>query len=118
MILVTMNGTRIDNSEKDILSNLCKFAFVAGRFDLSSAKFKCSTCFHIREATIEEYIISGFWPGNPIGDSSYFFDASVLEQWYLEKHNTPGTSELKFVNNLEITSKNNGRVNMSLALLF
>ena len=62
-----------------------------------------------RKATSEEYIISGYWPGSPSG-GEYLFTEDVLSHWNDLKHETPSTSEGKFVQTLEHASRRHNRV--------
>ncbi len=80
-----------------------------GRFDLHNSLFRCKDCQSTRDATIEEYLCSGYWPGS-ISNNSYFFEEEMLKMWYHLRHKTPGTSERKFVETLEEISLDNDRV--------
>ena len=79
------------------------------RFDLRRTQFLCSSCGNNREATPENYIESGYFPGTTSSISCYF-SIELIEFWNILKHETPGTSERKFVKTLEIISKMRGRV--------
>ncbi len=94
-----------------LVASLIKSSLVSltGRFDLRRTQFLCSSCGKDREATPENYIESGYFPGTTSSISCYF-SIELIEFWNILKHETPGTSERKFVKTLEIISKMRGRV--------
>ena len=83
---------------------------VIGRFDLYSTTFTCGSCEKSKNANIQQYLISGFWPGFPSSECSYLFCTGVLNLWHRLKNNTPGTSLMKYVETLKAISKLHGRV--------
>lgn len=62
-------------------------------------------------------IRSGWMPGKP-NDFRYFFSTDLLSLWFHLKHNTPGTSESKFVETLSELSTHHGRVSKETFQLF
>lgn len=84
--------------------------FPVGRFDLSSAAFRCcdESCNEIIESTREDYVSNQYWPASE--KSSYLVDEKVLESWYHIRNLSPGTSEKAFVEHLERLSQQAGRV--------
>lgn len=81
-----------------------------GRFDIHSSSFFCSSCGECKEGGMDQYVISGFCPGYPAEDCTYFFHTDVLSFWQKLKNSSPGTSLLKFVDTLKTISKLHGRV--------
>ena len=81
-----------------------------GRFDVQSTAFTCSRCQCSVEATSEQYINSGWWPGTIKADR-HLFDEEMLLFWYHLKHTTPGTSEQKFAEAIEALSIKEDKVN-------
>ena len=59
-------------------------------------------------ATFRNYNSSGFWPGTQ-NKISYLFSAEMLKLWYLMKHNSPSTSERKFIEALQIMAEGSKR---------
>lgn len=60
-----------------------------GRFDLNSALMYCSSCYNTTEATDEDYVYSGWWPGKPgkydgqtRESANVFYDEALLDMWY------------------------------------
>jgi len=108
--IVTQNG-KIFSFFFLLVASLIKSSLVSltGRFDLRRTQFLCSSCGKDREATPENYIESGYFPGTTSSISCYF-SIELIEFWNILKHETPGTSERKFVKTLEIISKMRGRV--------
>ncbi|KAI9560164.1 hypothetical protein GHT06_014176 [Daphnia sinensis] len=75
-----------------------------GRFDLHFPQFNCVECGEQQFANEADFVVSGWWPSlAKIG--SYFVSTSLLEMWRHLKHQTPGTSERKFVQTLSEISK-------------
>lgn len=85
------------------------YTLLIGRFDLKAAAFECMNCGWKKDATVEDYVFSDWFPAHP-SRSKYFFSKEVLCFWYYLKHNVPSISERKFVETLEETSPLEGRV--------
>ncbi|KAI9562202.1 hypothetical protein GHT06_013167 [Daphnia sinensis] len=82
-----------------------------GRFDLHFPQFNCVECGEQQFANEADFVVSGWWPSlAKIG--SYFVSTSLLEMWRHLKHQTPGTSERKFVQTLSEISKMSHRVKL------
>lgn len=81
-----------------------------GRFDMKASAFKCASCGFYREAEIEEYIVSGYWPGIVDPRGSYFISEEQLLTWYHLQHKSPGVSRNKYLETLESISAENNRV--------
>ncbi|KAK4007796.1 hypothetical protein OUZ56_012948 [Daphnia magna] len=63
-----------------------------GRLHLHCASFKCSRCDGVMNAELEDYIGSGYWPGNP-KTLGIFFATSLLKLYFHLKNYLPGSSE-------------------------
>jgi len=83
--------------------------FLIGRFDVHSCAFRCTICTAYREATTEEYIISGYWPGS-FNSNNYFFDETLLLLWFHVRHELPGSSEYGWTVAVERVSLHHQRV--------
>lgn len=82
---------------------------LTGRFDLVSPKFDCKFCGKTKIADRNDHIASGFWPGLP-SVGFYVFDKHLLEFWHHQQHESPGSSEAKFLKVLKDLSKDSHRV--------
>lgn len=116
LIVVTLEGNNfiylIFLNSKSIVPSHSR---LLGRFDVDSCSFKCLSCSSVKEASKTDYFNIGFWSGSPEeGESSYLFSCSLLKMWYYTKHNTPGTSEMKFIETIEDISREYDRVNYIL----
>lgn len=63
--------------------------------------------------SLANIVQSGFWLGNPAGDSftcTYIFDQQLFLQWYNLQMQMPGNSERSFIAALEDMSSLNGRI--------
>ncbi|EFX62114.1 hypothetical protein DAPPUDRAFT_120511 [Daphnia pulex] len=81
-----------------------------GRFDLHCAAFKCSRCDGVMNAELEDYIGSGYWPGNP-KTLGIFFTTSFLKLYFHLKNYLPGSSEYGLLKALGAFSADAGREN-------
>ncbi|EFX65073.1 hypothetical protein DAPPUDRAFT_265267 [Daphnia pulex] len=81
-----------------------------GRFDLHCAAFKCSRCDGVMNAELEDYIGSGYWPGNP-KTLGIFFTTSFLKLYFHLKNYLPGSSEYILLKALGAFSADAGREN-------
>jgi len=88
-----------------------------GRFDLYEAVFKCKCCDSIYPAATEDYIASGYFPGNP-KRTNFFVSSDLSEFWLHLKYLTPGTSEQKFLETLSAVSLKAGRVRLNQNQLY
>ncbi|KAK4037135.1 hypothetical protein OUZ56_029175 [Daphnia magna] len=79
-----------------------------GRFDLHCAAFKCSHCDGVMNAELEDYIGSGYWPGNP-KTLGVFFTTSFLKLYFHLKNYLPGSSEYGLLKALGAFSADEGR---------
>ena len=82
---------------------------ISGRFDLHCAAFKCSRCDGVMNAELEDYIGSGYWPGNP-KTLGIFFTTSFLKLYFHLKNYLPGSSEYGLLKALGAFSADAGRV--------
>ena len=71
-------------------------------------EFKCSSCIAGIPATQSDFVASWWWPGSP-KTKTYLFSMNLLVMWNHLAHNTPGTSERKFLETLGEISKLAGR---------
>ncbi|XP_045023336.1 uncharacterized protein LOC116928408 isoform X2 [Daphnia magna] len=77
-------------------NDFCIVITANGRFDLSTALFCCNSCECTFDFTLDDCILSGFWP--PVPDKFTFLCCSqLLTLWHHLKLLTPGTSEQKFL---------------------
>ena len=83
--------------------------FFSGRFDCYSAVFHCCKCKCSRVPTVEEYIVSGYWPGSASNENYFFEEQSLLFNYHL-RHKSPGLSMQKVVETLEKMSSHDNRV--------
>ncbi|KZS16465.1 Uncharacterized protein APZ42_017842 [Daphnia magna] len=70
----------------------CTVISEEGRFHLHCASFKCSRCDGVMNAELEDYIGSGYWPGNP-KTLGIFFMTLFLKLYFHLKNYLPGSSE-------------------------
>lgn len=90
---------------------------ILGRFDLQGSKVTCTNWFFERNLDSQEYINSGFWPGD-IYRCSYLFAEEILQMWYHVQHKNHSASENMFLSSLEEISNECGRVNFFLLFVF
>ncbi|KAK4028637.1 hypothetical protein OUZ56_021641 [Daphnia magna] len=77
-------------------NDFCIVITANGRFDLSTALFRCNSCECTFDATLDDCFLSGFWP--PVPNKFTFLCCSqLLTLWHHLKLLTPGTSEQKFL---------------------
>ncbi|EFX63936.1 hypothetical protein DAPPUDRAFT_334795 [Daphnia pulex] len=88
----------------------CTVISEEGRFDLHCAAFKCSRCDGVMNAELEDYIGSGYWPGNP-KTLGIFFTTSFLKLYFHLKNYLPGSSEYILLKALGAFSADAGREN-------
>lgn len=91
----------------------------SGDLELSTAAFSCSDCHTVIEANAEQYVTSGLWPANP-GQKvpTYFVHTDYLRYWYFNKHETPGTSELKFLEISRHIARSENRVRSMISIYY
>ena len=94
-------------------------------FSIQQTQLRFVGCLKILPALLLANIVqSGFWPGNPAGDSftcTDIFDQQLFLQWHNSQIQMPGTSERCFIAALEDMSSLNARVgifNRLFLLLF
>jgi len=79
---------------------------------LYESVFQCKSCDSIYPAEIQDYIASGYFPGNP-KRTNFFISSDLSEFWFHLKYLTPGTSEQKFLETLSAKSLKAGRVRLN-----
>ncbi len=86
------------------------FQIYTGRFVVKWTVFLCTRCNSRSNATVDDYIFSGFWPGSLSTSLTYLFSEESLLLRHHIAHKCPGSSENMFVHTLEEVSKECGRV--------
>lgn len=88
-----------------------------GDLELSSAAFSCCHCYTVIEATVDQYAMSGFWPGNE-GQKvpTYFVHTDYLLYWYYNKHETLGTSEENFLEISRHIARSENRICLMISI--
>ncbi len=111
--IVTTEGIAV--VYKNVEYEQVKNCFSTGRFECKSTRYHGESCNQTADATIEDYVSSGYWPGN-LKNISCLYSVEMLRHWYLIKHNLPNSSEKKFLEGLE--RLNEGTRRMSCFLFF
>ncbi|KAK4021895.1 hypothetical protein OUZ56_007384 [Daphnia magna] len=73
------------------------------RFDLNATSFKCShpACGITEEASVRNYVESGYWPGSPTRTCT-LFTQTYMTHWFHTKHQIPSTAAMKY---MEVSGK-------------
>lgn len=71
-----------------------------GRFHLNVTKFHCVKCDSQSEATVHDYIKSGFWPSSQKQPKELFCQ-KLFDLWHHVRRKTPETTEAKFLEALQ-----------------
>ncbi|KAK4007788.1 hypothetical protein OUZ56_012940 [Daphnia magna] len=64
----------------------CTVISEEGRFHLHCASFKCSRCDGVMNAELEDYIGSGYWPGNPKTLEIFFMTLFLKLYFHLKNY--------------------------------
>ncbi|XP_045027137.1 uncharacterized protein LOC116919408 [Daphnia magna] len=90
-----------------------------GRFDLNATSFKCShpACGITEEASVRNYVESGYWPGSPTRTCT-LFTQTYMTHWFHTKHQIPSTAAMKYMEVSGKMSSEGGRVSIQNPVIY